>query len=158
MKVKKKLLITSLCALLLLTGCQTQEEIMIQKEKERVEEITKEVEENTEIPEEAKQWMIDNRSTKVLTILCVKTSKRCEEIKKGLDEAKFDIKEYYIELDDLNDTVKNVYKTTYELKDYTGYLPYVILVDNNKLVNTKKDIKNFEDLKNFLVENKMVSE
>ena len=53
--MKKKLLLLLLCSLFIITGCQTQEEIQIKKEKERVEEITKEVEENTEIPEEAKQ-------------------------------------------------------------------------------------------------------
>ncbi len=156
--MKKKLLLLLLCSLFIITGCQTQEEIQIKKEKERVEEITKEVEENTEIPEEAKQWIIDNRSKKVLTILCIKTSIRCEKIKTDLEEAKLDIKNYYIEVDELSDTVKNVYKTTYELEDYTGYLPYVILVDNNKLIATKSDAKDFEDIKKLLIENKIVSE
>ena len=156
--MKKKLLMILLCLLFILTGCQTQEEIQQQKEKERIEEITKEVEENTEIPEEAKQWMIDNKSVKVVTILCIKTSNRCEAIKKELEEAKLDIKNYYIELDDLPDNVKDIYKNTYELKDYTGYLPYVIVVNNNKLIATKSDAKNFEDIKTLLIENKIVSE
>ena len=154
--MKKKLLILTL--LFFLVGCQTQEEREMEKEKQRVEDITKEVEKNTEIPEEAKNWLIDNKSKTVLTILCLKTSNRCNEIKKGLSEYEKKVKIYYIELDDLEENVKDIYKTTYELNNYTGYLPYVYLVNNNKLITTNQSIKDINDIKKLLVENKVVSE
>jgi hypothetical protein len=154
----KKVLLSVSVIMILLTGCQTQEEINIKKEKERIEGITKEVESNTEIPEEAKTWMIDNKSTQVLTILCIKTSKRCSTLKEELSKNELNIKNYYIDIDELDDKVKNVYKNTYELDSYTGYLPYVILVDNDKLIATKSNVNNIDDIKSFLEENKIVSE
>ncbi len=146
----KKLILSTICLLLLFTGCQTQEERELEKEKERVEEIKKEVEKNTEIPEEAKNWMIDNKSKKVLTILCVKTSNRCSSIKDSINELDKSVKVYYIELDDLEEQVKDIYKKTYQLDDYTGYLPYVYLVDNNKLINKNANVKTIDDLKEMI--------
>ncbi len=153
----KKILLTILF-LIFITGCQTQEERELKKEKQRVDEITKEVEKNTEIPEEAKTWMIDNKSKTVLTILCLKTSNRCVEIQKGLAEYEKEVKIYYIEFDDLDENIKDIYKKTYELDNYTGYLPYVYLVSNNKLIKTNSKVKDITDIKNMLIENKIVSE
>ena len=154
MIMKKKMLLLITCLLLITTACQTQEEREMEKERERVEEITKEVEKNTEIPEETKSWMIDNKSKKVITILCIKTSDRCNKIKEKINEIEKNIKEYFIELDDLEDNVKDIYKTTYNLDSYTGYLPYVYLVDNNKLIATNSSIKDITDIKNMLTTEK----
>lgn len=149
----KKKIIVIISMLFLIVGCQTQEEILEQKEKARVDEITNEVKKNAEIPEEAKQWLIDNKSKKVLTIFCIKTSNRCNKIKENISEIEKSIKTYYIELDDLEDEIKDFYKKTYELNDYTGYLPYAILVNNNKLVSTNSTIKDIEDIKTMINEN-----
>ncbi len=155
--MKKKLLFLLLICILV-TACQTQEERELQKEKERVNEITKEIEKNTEVPEETKKWLIDNKAKKVLTILCLKTSNRCNKIKEEIKDIEKNITVYYVELDDLADEVKDIYKTTYSLNGYTGYLPYTFLVDNNKLLATNTSIKDIDDIRTFLKENKIVSE
>ncbi len=151
--MKKKLLFLLIFFGIIVTGCKTQEEIEQEKEKQRIDEITKEVEKNEEIPDETKDWMIDNKSKTVLTILCLKTSNRCKNIESNLSTIEKDIKVYYIELDDLEENVKNIYKTTYNLEDYTGYLPYVYIVSNNKLLATKSDVKNIDDSQNLIKEN-----
>ena len=125
--MKKKLLFLLLICILV-TACQTQEERELQKEKERVNEITKEIEKNTEVPEETKKWLIDNKAKKVLTILCLKTSNRCNKIKEEIKDIEKNITVYYVELDDLADEVKDIYKTTYSLNGYTGYLSYTFLI------------------------------
>ncbi len=150
----KKILLLITCVFLITTGCQTQEEREQEKEKQRIDNITEEVKKNTEIPEEAKNWMIDNKSKKVLTILCIKTSNRCLKLKEDIKDLDKTIKVYYIELDDLEEDVKNIYKTTYDLGDYTGYLPYVYLVDNNKLINKNANVKSIDDLKEMITNEK----
>ena len=150
----KKILLLITCVFLITTGCQTQEEREQEKEKQRIDNITEEVKKNTEIPEEAKNWMIDNKSKKVLTILCIKTSNRCLKLKEDIKDLDKTIKVYYIELDDLEEDVKNIYKTTYDLDDYTGYLPYVYLVDNNKLINKNTNVKSIDDLKEMITNEK----
>lgn len=146
----KKILLLITCVFLITTGCQTQEEREQEKEKQRIDNITEEVKKNIEIPEEAKTWMIDNKSKKVLTILCIKTSNRCLKLKEDIKDLDKNIKVYYIEVDDLEEDVKNIYKTTYNLDDYTGYLPYVYLVDNNKLINKNANVKSIDDLKEMI--------
>ena len=150
----KKILLLITCVFLITTGCQTQEEREQEKEKQRIDNITEEVKKNTEIPEEAKNWMIDNKSKKVLTILCIKTSNRCLKLKEDIKDLDKTIKVYYIEFDDLEEDVKNIYKTTYDLDDYTGYLPYVYLVDNNKLINKNANVKSIDDLKEMITNEK----
>ena len=154
----KKIILIIIVMLLFVTGCKTQEEIAEEKEKQRIEEITKEVEKNTEVSEDVKKWLVDNRSKKVLNILCISTSKRCTEIKEDVKNYENKIKVHYIELDKIEEADAESYKTTYELKDYTGYLPYIYLVDNNKLIDYERDIRKLEDIKSFLVKNKIVSE
>lgn len=150
----KKILLLITCVFLITTGCQTQEEREQEKEKQRIDNITEEVKKNIEIPEEAKTWMIDNKSKKVLTILCIKTSNRCLKLKEDIKDLDKNIKVYYIEVDDLEEDVKNIYKTTYNLDDYTGYLPYVYLVDNNKLINKNANVKSIDDLKEMITNEK----
>ncbi len=150
----KKILLLITCVFLITTGCQTQEEREQEKEKQRIDNITEEVKKNTEIPEEAKTWMIDNKSKKVLTILCIKTSNRCLKLKEDIKDLDKNVKVYYIELDDLEDDVKNIYKETYNLDNYTGYLPYVYLVDNNKLISKNANVKNIDDLKEMITNEK----
>ncbi|MBQ6285216.1 MAG: hypothetical protein IJK67_02765 [Bacilli bacterium] len=155
--MKKKLLILTFI-ILLLSACKTQQEMEEEKENQRINEITKEVEKNTEISEEAKKWLIDNKATKVLTIFCMKTSSRCNKLKEEVKEYESKLKVYYIEMDETDDTTKETYKTTYELKEYTGYLPYVILVNNNKLIDYSNKITDIKDIKELLIKNKIVSE
>ncbi len=155
--MKKKLLILTVI-ILLLSACKTQEEIEEEKEKQRIDEITKEVEKNTEVSEDAKKWLIDNKATKVLTIFCMKTSSRCNKLKEDVKEYENKLKIYYIEMDETDDSTKEIYKTTYELKEYTGYLPYAILVDNNRLIDYLNKISDIKDIKELLVKNKIVSE
>ena len=155
--MKKKLLILTFI-ILLLSACKTQQEMEEEKENQRIIEITKEVEKNTEISEEAKKWLIDNKATKVLTIFCMKTSSRCNKLKEEVKEYESKLKVYYIEMDETDDTTKETYKTTYELKEYTGYLPYVILVNNNKLIDYSNKITDIKDIKELLIKNKIVSE
>ncbi len=155
--MKKKLLILTLI-ILLLSACKTQEEMEEEKEKQRINDITKEVEKNTEISDEAKKWLIDNKATKVLTIFCMKTSSRCNKLKEDVKEYESKLKVYYIEMDETDESTKESYKTTYELKEYTGYLPYIILVDNNKLIDYSNKINDIKDIKDILIKNKIVSE
>ena len=56
---------------------------------------------------------------------------------------------YFINLDEIEDDEKNVYKTTFELDDYTSYVPYVMISEKNKLLTTKTDIT-IEELNELL--------
>ena len=64
----KKTFLLILIVLLLITGCKTREEIEKEKEQQRIDDITKEVEKNTEVPEDVKKWLVDNKTKQVLTI------------------------------------------------------------------------------------------
>lgn len=149
---------TLFIAIILLCGCQTKEQIQEKKEKERIDEITKEVEKNKEISEEAKKWLIDNKSSTVMTIYCISTSNRCTKIKENIEEFNKKIKIHYLEMDKIDDDTKNVYKTTYELENYTGYLPYILIVKNDKKIDYSTNIKDVKDIKDLLIKNKIVSE
>lgn len=148
----KKFFISILC-LIILGGCQTQEEIRKQKEEEELNKIKEEVQ-NSEIPEDVKNWTFDIKTKEVLTVFCISTSKKCETLKTSLEEVKNTngLNYYYFEVDKLDDSIKKNYKEYFELKDYTGYLPYLMLSKNDKLIKTDNDIFNKEDLLNFLTE------
>ena len=122
----KKMLLTIL-SLGILCSCQTQEEIQKEQELKELETIKEHVK-NENIPENVKEWLIDSKTQKILTILCTKESKKCEKIKSNIDELNKEVKTYYVEIDKITEEEKDIYKETYELKDYTGYLPYICLL------------------------------
>ena len=134
----KKMLLTIL-SLGILCSCQTQEEIKKEQELKELETIKEHVK-NENIPENVKEWLIDSKTQKILTILCTKESKKCEKIKSNVDELNKEVKTYYVEIDKITEEEKDIYKKTYELKDYTGYLPYIMLIEKDKLLVTKTDI------------------
>lgn len=145
--MKKVLLI--IC-LILLTGCKTQEEIKEEKRQEEINKIKEEVN-NTEVPESTKDWLIKTKTENVLTILCITTSNKCNTLKNNLkDLSKDNILVYYYNVDELTNEELKIYKTTYELKDYTGYLPYIILTNNDKLITTIKDTIDIETINNII--------
>lgn len=111
----------------------------IKKEKEKIEIIN-----NNDIPEGVKDWEIELRNGKTITILCISTSNRCNKIKEEIKNRNIFL--YYVELDSINEEEKEYYKNKFELKDYTGYLPYVIYSNNNKLIKTKANVTNIEDI------------
>ena len=61
-------------------------------------------------------------------------------------------------MDKIDDDTKDVYKTTYELENYTGYLPYILIVKNDKKIDYSTNIKDIKDIKDILIKNKIVSE
>lgn len=144
----KKVLI--IICLILLTGCKTQEEIKEEKRQEEINKIKEEVN-NTEVPESTKDWLIKTKTENVLTILCITTSNKCNTLKNNLkDLSKDNILVYYYNVDELTNEELKIYKTTYELKDYTGYLPYIILTSNDKLITTIKDTIDIEKINNII--------
>ena len=144
----KKMLLTIL-SLGILCSCQTQEEIQKEQELKELETIKEHVK-NENIPENVKEWLIDSKTQKILTILCTKESKKCEKIKSNIDELNKEVKTYYVEIDKITEEEKDIYKKTYELKDYTGYLPYIMLIEKDKLLVTKTDIYKLEDIKKII--------
>lgn len=151
----KKLFIFILC-LITLSGCQTQEEIKKQKEQEELNKIKNEVQ-NSEIPEEVKTWTYDVKTKKLSTVFCISTSKKCADFKTILEELKteYNIDYYYFEVDKIDDNVKKHYKDYFELKDYTGYLPYTIISNKDKLITTKTDVLKKEELLSLFEEKKL---
>ena len=146
----KKILLL-LFSILLLFGCETKEEREQRKKDEEIQKITEELTQN-ETPEEAK-------ADKVVTIFCLTTSKKCESLKVVSEEIKEgeNLKLYFFNLDEIKDEVKTIYKTTYELNDYTGYLPYIMIVSKNKLISTHTDTLDKESFIEYLKENKIIS-
>ncbi len=144
-KMKKVLVI--LLALLILCGCETQEQRDIRKHQEEIEKATQEVG-SSNIPENAKKWLVDVKTEKVVTVLCITTSNKCKKIQENFDQINNKFK-YFINLDEIEDDEKNVYKTTFELDDYTSYVPYVIISEKNKLLTTETDIT-IEDINEIL--------
>jgi len=154
--MKKLLLI--IISLLLLVGCQTKEEIEAQKKQEELNKITEEVEKE-EISDEAKKWLIDSKTKKMATILCMTTSKKCKKIKTYVDKllTEYNITIYFYNLDEIEDTTKQTIKTTYELKDFASYTPYIFITENSKLLTSKTDFTE-EELSTLLKETKIISE
>ena len=145
--MKKMLLI--IMSISILCSCQTQEELKKKKELDNKNEIKENLDKKN-IPETTKEWIIDSKTEKTLTIICTDKSKKCKEIKNNLKELEKEIKTYYIEIDNITKEEKEIYKTTYELNNYTGYLPYIMLIDNDKLLDTKTDVYKLEDLKKII--------
>lgn len=135
-KMKKVLLV--LLSLLIICGCETQEQRDIRKHKEEIEKVTQEVN-SSNIPENAKKWLVNIKTEKVVTVLCLTTSNKCKKMQENFDQVNNKLK-YFINLDEIEDEEKNVYKTTFELDDYTSYVPYIMISDSNKLLTTKTDI------------------
>ncbi len=154
--MKKVVLLTTL---LLLTGCKTQQELAEEKRLEELNKITEEVN-KTEVPESTKDWLIKTKTEEVLTIICISTSSKCNTINTNLEELKkqTNIETYYIEVDKLTEEETNIYKTTFKLDDYNGYLPYMLLTRENELITTIKDTADINEIKNIIDQNKIVSE
>ena len=142
----KKVLVV-LLSLLIICGCETQEQRDIRKHQEEIDKVTQEVS-SSNIPENAKKWLVDIKTEKVVTVLCITTSSKCKIMQEKFDQVNNKLK-YFINLDEIEDEEKNVYKTTFELDDYTSYVPYIIISDSNKLLTTKTDIT-IEELNELL--------
>ena len=134
-----------LTGLFLITGCQTQEEIRKQKEQEELNKIKEEVAQ-TEVPESTKEWLIKTKTENVLTILCITSSKKCSNLTT-----------FFLNIDELTEEEKNIYKTTYELNDYTGYLPYIIVTKKDKYITSIKDTIDKKEILNILMKNKLIN-
>ena len=142
----KKVLVV-LLSLLIICGCETQEQRDIRKHQEEIAKATQEVS-SSNIPENAKKWLVDVKTEKVVTVLCITTSHKCKNIQENFDQIDNKLK-YFINLDEIEDDEKNVYKTTFELDDYTSYVPYVMISEKNKLLTTKTNIT-IEELNEIL--------
>lgn len=142
MKYRIKDVIIFLLIILMICSCNTNNKNNadeIKKEKEKTDIIN-----NSDIPDGVKDWEIKLHDGETITVLCISTSNRCNKIKEDIESNKRDI--YYIELDNINEQEKEYYKNKFELKDYTGYLPYVIYSNNNKLTKTKTNVTNIDDI------------
>ena len=144
----KKILIIILI-ITLLCSCKTQEEIKEEKNKKEINEITENISKEN-IPEKAKQWIIDTKTEKVLTIICTSESKKCNNIKENIEKVNKEVKTYYLEINNMEDVEKEIYKKTYELKDYTGYLPYIMLTNKGKIIESQTDKYKEEDIKKII--------
>ena len=146
--------------ILFLTGCETQSERDERKKNEEINKITDELKEE-KIPEEAQQWLIDTKMNSVVTIYCLSTSTKCkklEEVSNNIKTKYEDIKLYFYKLDEIEESLKNVYKNTYELSDYTGYLPYISIIHKENVISTHTDTLTEEEFINYLKENKIITE
>ena len=154
--MKKMLLL--LLIVFMLFGCETQEERIKREKNEKVEEITKELA-NKEVPKEVQNWIVSTTLDKVITVFCITTSKKCTEEKNIVEEikAEYDVNMYYINVDEIPEKSKNIYKTTYEIEDYTGYLPYMLVTDSKEVISTHTDMLKKEDFVNYLKELKIIS-
>lgn len=142
MKYRIKNVIVFLLVLLMICSCDTNNKNNadeIKKEKEKTDIIN-----NNDIPDGVKDWEIKLHDGETITVLCISTSNRCNKIKEDIESNERDI--YYIELDNINEQEKEYYKNKFELKDYTGYLSYVIYSNNNKLTKTKTNVANIDDI------------
>lgn len=153
----KKLFILVLF-ILLLTGCKTQEDIQKEKKEEEINKISEELDKE-EVPTEAKEWLINIKTEDVLTVFCISTSKKCATLKEDINSIKKEYKllTYYFEFDKIDENVRKVYKETFKLNDYTGYLPYIIISSKNTLIKTHTDTLSKDDLIKLLKENKIIS-
>lgn len=152
-----KKLFMLLLIIFMLVGCETQEERDARKKSEEIKKINESLT-TSEIPEETRQWLVDTKMENVITVFCITSSKKCEELSNTIEEVKKNngVITHIINLDTIADNVKNVYKTTYELKDYTGYLPYIFITSKEELLYTHTDIISQEELINVLKENEIV--
>ena len=154
--MKKILLLTII--FFFITGCKTQEDIEKEKKEEEISKIKEELQ-NEDIPQETEDWLIKVKTENVVTVLCITTSKKCENFSKIVTEVteKYKINSYVINLDNYEDTIKNIYKSEFKLTDYTGYLPYIIISKNDTLLQTHTDSLNKEELITMLENNKLIT-
>lgn len=144
---------------LFLVGCETQEERDNRIKKENIDKLQEEYK-DAQMSDTAKDWLVETKLEKVVTILCLSSSKKCEEIKANYETLKNDLKINieFIELDNVSDSDKSVYKTTYKLNDYASYVPYIFITNKGILTSTKTDLYKNEDLINYFKENKIITE
>lgn len=137
--------------ILLITGCQTQEEIKQKKLEEEINKINNELSKN-EIPKETREWIVNSKTSKTATVFCISTSKKCAKLKDEIESIDKEIKNnvYYIELDTIDEDSTNVYKTTFELIDYTSYLPYVSFVNKGEFELYKSDNININEIIDYI--------
>lgn len=152
--MKKVVLIT---CLLLLTSCKTQEQVKEEKKQEEINKVKEEIN-KIEVPESTKEWLLKTKTENVLTIICITTSSKCKNLKNNIESLNKNILTYYYNVDELTQEELKIYKETYELKDYTGYLPYIMITNKNNLIATIKDTTDPEEIINILKQNKIVSE
>lgn len=142
MKYRIKNIIIFLLIMVMICGCDKNNKSNVdnfKKEKEKLDIIN-----NSNIPDGVKDWEIELHYGETITVLCISTSSRCNKIKDDIKNSEKDI--YYIEIDNVNEQEKEYYKHKFDLKDYTGYLPYVIYSDTNELVKTKTNVKDINDI------------
>ena len=152
----KKILLL-LTTFLLLTSCQTKEEIEEKKKQEEIKILKEEIN-NREVPENTKKWILENETEKVLTILCISTSTKCNKLKENIGTINKSIKTYFFNVDELSEEELKTYKTKYNLEDYTGYLPYIIVSERNKLITTIKDKYKTEEIIEILKREKLIAD
>ena len=143
--MKKTLLI--ICLLLILCSCSKKDNNKLNSETNN----TTITDNNIGYTENTKTWLEDISNKKVITIFCLTTSKKCTELNSNINQIK-NTKVYFLYLDEITDEEKNVYKNKYDLKDYTGYTPYLILSDKNKLLKTDTDLYKIDDINKFINE------
>ena len=143
--MKKILLIT---CLLILCSCETKESKIKKEEEKKLNDLTNSVEKSSN-PDSTKEWLISVAKDKVLTIFCISTSSKCSKINENINNIKGS-KVYYLNLDELTDDEKNVYKTKFDISDYTSYVPYLILSDEDKLIKTGTDIYEINSINEFI--------
>src|SRR5574344_1601433 len=153
-----KRIVILLFLVLLVVGCETAASRDKKKQEEELKKITEEINKN-DVPEESKKWLIDNKTSSVITVFCMSTSKKCESLKELLTdiETNYKLKTYYFNFDEVKDEVKSVYKTTYTIDDYTGYLPYIMVVNKDKLTFTHTDTLDKTNLIDLLTQNKIIN-
>lgn len=154
-----KKVIILLCLFFLVVGCETKEERDEKKKQEEIKKVTEKLDKQ-ELSEEAKKWLLSTKTEKVITIFCVSTSKKCEEIKAIVDEVQTKYKNitYYYNLDEIDEETKKTLKETYKIDDYASYTPYLFVTIKDKLINTHTGSFTKEEYIEFLKTSKVISE
>ena len=136
------------------TSCQTKENIEKEKAQNEIKLIDEQLE-SVELPKQTQEWLLDVKTDAVATILCITSSSKCKKLEKLINDIN-NSHIYFIYLDKIEEEIKKIYKETFELNDYTGYLPYIFITNKNKISYTHTDTLSEDKLNSILKENKII--
>ena len=104
------------------------------------------------------EWAEKVKTGESITVLASSTCPHCQEYKPVINRLSsdhgFDL--YFFELDEFSEDEQNILVGTFELKNFSGAVPYSFIVRDGKFVDDAVGYSNEESVVNFLKKNGLI--